>query len=145
MMHRRELLAGMVLGALPVLADTPMTNLRVEVTNDIGKPIDRASVIVRFVRGRSVVKLGKKMVTNWEMRTNSEGWVKIPPVPQGQILVQVIAKNYQTFGDTFDVGEEERTIQVKLNSPQKQFSSHGDMAKEPAKIDGSAPAPAKKP
>jgi uncharacterized GH25 family protein len=122
-----------------------MTTLRVEVTNDIGKPVDRASVIVRFVRGRSVAKLGKKMVTNWEMRTNSEGWVKIPPVPQGQILVQVIARNYQTFGDTFEVSEEERTIQVKLNPPQKQFSSHGEMGKEPAKIDGGAPPPEKKP
>lgn len=115
------------MGAGVLQAATPMTTLRIEVTNDIGKPVDRASVIVRFVRGRSAVKLGKKMITNWEMRTNSEGWVKIPPVPQGSILVQVIARNYQTFGDTFEVSEEERTIQVKLSQPQKQFSSHGEL------------------
>jgi hypothetical protein len=66
-------------------------------------------------------------MTNYEMRTNSEGWVKIPPIPQGDILVQVIARNYQTFGETFEVTEEERTIQVKLNPPQKQFSVHGDL------------------
>lgn len=115
-----------------------MTTLRIEVTNDIGKPVDRAGVIVRFVRGRSVVKLGKKIVRSWELRTNSEGWVKIPPLPQGEILVQVIAKNYQTFGGTFEVAEEERTIQVKLQPPQKQFSNHGDMPATPT------PEPVKK-
>jgi hypothetical protein len=36
----------------------------------------------------------------------------------------VIAKGYQTFGDTFDVDEDERTIEIKLNPPQKQYSSH---------------------
>ena len=40
------------------------------------------------------------------MRTNNEGVVKIPPIPQGKILVQMIAKNYQTFGNTFDVDDE---------------------------------------
>lgn len=133
MTTRREALALGALFALPAFADTPMTNLRVEVTNDIGKPVDRASVVVRFMKGRSVSKLGKKVIKNWEMRTNSEGWVKIPPIPQGEILIQVIARNYQTFGDTFDVSEEERTIQVKLSPPQKQFSSHPDLPPDSAK------------
>ncbi len=124
---------ALLAASMPMFADSPMTNLRIEVTNDIGKPVDRAAVIVRFVRGRSVTKLGKKIMTNWEMRTNSEGWVKIPPIPQGDILVQVIAKNYQTFGNTYEVSEEDRTIQVKLNPPQKQYSSHGDMPTEPKK------------
>ncbi len=121
------------LSAVPVFADTPMTNLRIEVTNDIGKPVDRAGVVVRFIKGRSAAKLGKKVIKSWELRTNSEGWVKIPPIPQGEILIQVIAKNYQTYGETFDVSEEERTIQVKLSPPQKQFSSHPDMPSEPKK------------
>jgi hypothetical protein len=132
MMDRRTFIL-VPAAALSAFADTPMTNLRIEVSNDLGKPIDRAAVIVRFVKGRSVAKLGKKMMTNWEMRTNSEGWVKIPSIPQGDILVQVIAKNYQTFGQTYEVNEEDRTIQIKLNPPQKQFSSHGDMPTEPAK------------
>ncbi len=134
MTTRREALALGALLAIPAFADTPMTTIRVEVTNDIGKPVDRAGVIVRFLKGRSVTKLGKKVIKSWEMRTNSEGWVKIPPIPQGEILVQVIARNYQTFGGTFEVSEEERTIQVKLAPPQKQFSSHPDLPPtEPAK------------
>jgi len=101
-----------------------MTKLRVEVKTISGKPIDRASVVVRFIEGHSVIKLGKSIVTNWEMRTNQEGVAKIPSIPQGKIRIQVIAKGYQTFGKTFDVTEEEKTIDVKLNPPQPQFSAH---------------------
>jgi hypothetical protein len=50
--------------------------------------------------------------------------VKIPPIPQGKILIQVIAKNYQTFGQTFDIDETEKTIDVRLNPPQSQYSAH---------------------
>jgi len=110
--------------AAPALADPPMTSLRIEVRNISGKPVDRASVVVRFVEGRSVAKFGKKIVTNWELRTNQEGVAKIPPIPQGKIRVQVIARGYQTFGQVFEVNEEEKTIEVKLNPPQTQHSEH---------------------
>jgi hypothetical protein len=109
---------------LPARADRPMTRLRVEVKNLNGKPVERAAVVVRFVEGRSVTKLGKKIITHWELRTNQEGVARFPTLPQGKILIQVIAKGYQTFGQTFDVTEEEKTIEVKLNPPQAQYSAH---------------------
>jgi hypothetical protein len=58
------------------------------------------------------------------MRTNQEGIAKVPEIPQGTILIQVIATGYQTFGQTFEVNELEKTIEVKLNSPQEQYSAH---------------------
>ena len=111
--------------ALPVLADPPMTKIRVEVrkaTTD--KPVDRASVVVRFVEGRSVVKLGKKIMTSYQMRTNQDGVASMPAIPQGKIQIQVHAKGFQTFGQIFDIGEEEKTVEVKLKDPQPQFSVH---------------------
>ena len=111
--------------ALPVLADPPMTKIRVEVrkaTND--KPVDRASVVVRFVEGRSVVKLGKKIMTSYQMRTNQDGVATMPPIPQGKIQIQVIAKGMQTFGEIIEIGEEEKTVEVKLKDPQPQYSVH---------------------
>lgn len=111
--------------ALPVLADPPMTKIRVEVrkaAND--KPVDRASVVVRFVEGRSVVKLGKKIMTSYQMRTNQDGVATMPPIPQGKIQIQVIAKGMQTFGQIIEIGEEEKTVEVKLNDPQPQYSVH---------------------
>ena len=119
------ILALMVMAcSLPVLADPPMTRLRIEVKSLGGKPVERASVIVRFVEGRSVIKFGKKIRTSWETRTSMEGVAKIPSLPQGKILIQVIAKGYQTFGQDFEITEEEKTIEVRLNPPQPQYSVH---------------------
>lgn len=122
--RRFAIAAWCAIFAAPALAAPAMTNLKVEVKTLGGNPIERASVVVRFVEGRSVAKFGKKIRTNWEMRTNQDGVVKIPPIPQGKILVQVIAKGYQTFGQTYDVNEEEKTIEIRLKPPQPQHTEH---------------------
>jgi hypothetical protein len=109
---------------LPLYADDETTRLNVEVQTLSGKPIDRASVIVNFVEGRSIVKLGKKIQTHWEVRTNQEGVAKIPPMPEGKVRIQVIAKGYQTFGQTFEVSGDEKTLTIKLNPPQPPYSAH---------------------
>ena len=118
------LIAGLIAIAVSVLTAAEMTTLTVEVKTPSGNPVDRASVIVKFVHGRAKMKLGKKILKTWETRTNQEGVAKIPPIPQGSIQVQVIAKGYQTFGQVFEIEEEQKTVEVKLNPPQDQYSSH---------------------
>lgn len=110
--------------ALPLSADPPTTRLRVEVLNLSGKPVDRASVIVDFVEGRNYLKLGKKNLKHWEARTSQEGIARFPSIPQGKMRIQVIAKNHQTFGQIYDVDNEEQQITIKLNPPQAQHSEH---------------------
>ena len=46
---------------------------------------------------------------------------EVPEIPKGKILIQVIAKNYQTFGQTFDIAEDEKTIEVTLKPPRVPF------------------------
>ncbi len=116
-------LALVVLLSAPVLADTPMAALRIEVKTYTGKPIDRASVVVQF-GGRSLKKLGRKAITHWETRTNQEGIAKVPEIPQGKVRIQVIAKGYQTFGQVYEINQDQQTIEIKLNAPQPQYSSH---------------------
>ena len=70
------------------------------------------------------MKLGKKVMTSYQLKTNQEGVAMIPPIPQGKIQVQIIAKGLQTFGQIFDVGEEEKTVEIKLNDPQAQHTVH---------------------
>jgi hypothetical protein len=122
------LLFSFVIGlalAMPALAADPdYTEITVEVMNDRDKPVPRASVVVRFVEGRSVVKFGKKVITSYELRTSNEGKVSVPPIPQGKILVQVIAKGYQTYGEYHEIYEDEKTIPIVLSLPVKQYSSH---------------------
>ena len=121
-------LPTLVLPALLVWAAVamaaPMTKINILVKSQGGHPVDRASVVVRFVQGHSVVKLGKAVRTTFELRTNQDGEARIPSIPQGKILVQVIAKGYQTFGQTFSVAEDEKTLEITLNPPQQQYSAH---------------------
>ena len=121
-------LAALILScalALPVFGfEGERTRLQVKVTNLEGKPVDRASVVVNFVHGRNYIKLGKKQMTHWETRTNQDGIVKLPDMPQGQVLIQVIAKGYQTHGEKYDLDSGEKTIDIKLNPPQPQYSAH---------------------
>ena len=124
MRYRILLPALLWVTALVLWAAPPMTKLTVEVKSLEGKPVDRASVVVKFLEGRSYIKLGKRTRTTFELRTDQEGLARIPEIPQGKIQVQVIAKNYQTFGKVFEVDEEEKTIEIKLNPPQPQYSAH---------------------
>ena len=118
----RRLLLIVFLAATALTAKD-LTKIKVVVTNERGRPVDRAAVIVRF-EGRSAAKLGKKVRTSWEMRSGQDGGVELPELPKGTILVQVIAKGYQTYGKRFDVDQDERTIEVTVADPQKQFSVH---------------------
>jgi hypothetical protein len=114
----------LALCALPLLAAPPMTTITVHVTSLSGKPIDHAGVIVKFISGHDKLKLGKSIMTQYELQTTQEGEAKIPPIPQGKIRIQVIAKEYQTFGDIFDITDTEKTVEIKLNPPQSQYSVH---------------------
>ena len=118
------LVALLIAFVAPAVAQTAVTKLTVHVVNDSDRPVDRASVIVKFVQGRDYIKFGKKIRDTYELRTNQEGEASIPEIPQGKILVQIIAKGYQTYGQTLDINEPERTVEIKLNPPQKQYSAH---------------------
>ena len=113
-------------GAAAVHAAGPMTKLNISVHTPGGHPIDRAEVIVRWHANKKhpAARYGRAVNTTFEMRTNQEGKVTVPPIPQGSILVQVNAKGYQTFGQVFEIDEEQKDIDVALNPPQQQYSAH---------------------
>jgi hypothetical protein len=112
----------LVLGCLAAvtLSAGDETRLHIHVVNDFGKPVGNAEVIVRFLESR-VLKPKKK--EEWEMRTTQQGTVSTPGIPQGKIMIQISAKNYQTFGETFDIEEPEKTVEIQLKPPQPQYSS----------------------
>ena len=75
--------------------------------NPAGRPIDRAEVILRWKANAKHPRasLGKNIRTQFESRTDQEGEVSFPGVPQGNIQIQVNAQGYQTFGQIFDIDE----------------------------------------
>ena len=82
------------------------------------KPVDSASVYVRFVEGRKFAK-DKKIEMN--LKTDVSGVCHSPEIPQGKILIQVIAPGWKTFGEYYDVNEPERTINIELAHPPKWY------------------------
>jgi hypothetical protein len=139
MTHR--LLAGALLSLLwpgsSLWGESPQTVISIQVKNERGKAIQHGSVILDFLGGHDPKKFGARRKIHWEVQLNLEGAATFPSIPQGKVRVQVIAGGYQTFGQNFDVDEATKTIDVKLNDPQKQYSVHGDMkpANPPANPD----------
>jgi hypothetical protein len=139
-MNRRDFVRVLPLPVLPALmlaGDDPQTVITVHVTKPNDKPLENAYVVLDFLGDKQMLKMGKREKLHWEMRTNLEGIAHFPSIRRGKVRVQVIAASagYQTFGQTFDLNEDEKKIEVKLNPQQKQYSAHGDMAPGPAKPD----------
>jgi uncharacterized GH25 family protein len=119
-----RLLAIGLLISLQLVAAAPQTAIRVTVKDQYDKPIDNAAVILDFLGSHQITKLGRRGQTHWEVHTNQEGLAHFPPIPQGTIQLQVVAKNHQTFGKKFDVDTDQKTIDVKLNPPQQQYTAN---------------------
>jgi len=94
--------------AMALTASDPV-KLTVHVQSAInGKPIDRASVIVRFKSGIGVNL--KKIQTSWETKTNQEGNVTLPKYDVTTPDVKVGSTEKQVTVPT--VQTEKRTIEV---------------------------------
>lgn len=93
----------------------PMTRLRIQVTDTNGKAVANASVYVRYNKPGGF--LHKDKLAELDLKTNGEGGVKVPPVPQGNIMIQVIATGLHTFGKWYEVNKDEDTIDIKLPPP----------------------------
>jgi hypothetical protein len=93
--------------------------LTVVVTNaEDKKPVDSASVYVRYVETR---KLGKDKKIEMNLKTNLSGICHVPDIPRGKFLVQVIAPGWKTFGEYYEVDQAEQTINIELLRPPKWY------------------------
>jgi hypothetical protein len=133
MRTRGRLLCALPLAGLLVLALTAVTlwaatetKITVSVKTLAGRPVDRAEVILRWKANAKHPRasFARNIRTQFESRTDQDGTVSFPGVPQGSIQIQVNAHGYQTFGQIYDIDEEEKTVDVKLNPPQQQYTSH---------------------
>jgi hypothetical protein len=82
------------------------------------KPIDSASVYVRFVEEH---KHGKDKKIEMNLKTNQSGVCHVPVIPPGKFLVQVIAEGWKTYGEYYDINQTEQTINITLARPPKWY------------------------
>lgn len=95
--------------------DAGTTRLKLVVTNSQDKPVANASVYIRF--GDPGKFFHKDRLAEMNFKTNSDGSVKIPDVPVGKVLIQIVAKGLHTYGKWYDITKDSDTIQIKLDPP----------------------------
>jgi hypothetical protein len=94
--------------------EPPTTRLRIEIVDPSDKPVGNASVYIRFSQP---TLMHKDKLSELNLKTNEDGTVKVPAIPQGKILIQVIAKGWHTYGKWYDIEKDEDTIPIKLEAP----------------------------
>jgi len=124
-LDRRRALATL-LAAVPsarwLMAAREWTALRIIVRDESGRPVPRASVIIRPLKGKQ--KKFKRKGPALELKTSNEGSTPVPPLPRGPVLIQVISKGFRTHGSEVTLTEAEQTETIVLKPPSDQFSVH---------------------
>lgn len=112
--------AALTAGPRPApLPEKKQARVRIELTGGPDrKPIADASVYLKFSKDAKSEK-GKLIELN--IKTNLEGIARSPDIPQGKILIQIIADGWKTYGEWHDVTQEEQTIPIHLDRPTRKW------------------------
>jgi hypothetical protein len=96
-------------------SDSLTTKIRVQVNDANDHPVSNASVYVRYYMSGGFLRHEK--LAELSFKTNQEGSVKIPAIPQGKVMIQVIATGWHTYGKWYDMDKEEESVSIKLEQP----------------------------
>lgn len=96
-------------------SDPPTTKIRIQVTDANDKAVSNASVYVRYYEAGGFLHHDK--LAELSFKTNQEGSVKVPEIPQGKILIQIIATGWHTYGKWYDIDKAEESVAIKLEPP----------------------------
>ncbi|HUK29708.1 MAG TPA: hypothetical protein VLV89_01255 [Candidatus Acidoferrum sp.] len=98
---------------------TLLTRLRIEVTaGDKSDPLAQASVYVRYVVKHT---MGKDENVEMNIKTSQQGIAIANGIPRGDVLVQVIADGWKTYGQWYVATDDEQTIKIHLVKPPRWF------------------------
>ena len=115
---------GALIAATPRLSPPPdkktaQSRVRIELTGGAdNRPIADASVYLKFSKDAKSEK-GKLIELN--IKTNLEGIAQSPEIPQGKILVQIVADGWKTYGEWHEVAQDEQTIPIHLDRPNSKW------------------------
>jgi hypothetical protein len=90
-----------------------------------GKPVRNASIVLH-----PVDKKGRQKRGGQQLKTNAEGRTEYPGIPFGKVRIQVIAPNFQTYGQDYEINQPAMEIVIKLKRPQEQHSIYTEPKKE---------------
>ena len=113
------MLAGMAAaGDKKEKKDDKIGDIHVTILKDFnGKPVRNASVVLHPVNSK-----GKQEAGGLQLKTDAEGKADYNGIPYGKLRIQVIASGFQTFGQDYDIDQQEQQITIKLQRPKDQYS-----------------------
>jgi hypothetical protein len=88
--------------------------LRIELTGGDKKvPIADASVYLKFTED----KLIRDKRIELDLKTNQKGVARSPDIPKGRVLIQIVSPGWKTFGQYYEINQDEQVIQINLKRP----------------------------
>jgi hypothetical protein len=101
-------------------ADTPeRTSVHVLVKDAASdQPIANARLTLQFREPAGEVRPSRSKVLSFSAKTNAQGRCKFSNIPKGTIHLIVTAERHQTFGQDFELEQDNQLIEVKLKKPQ---------------------------
>jgi hypothetical protein len=102
--------------------DTPVS-LRIHVVGgEKEEPVANASVYLRFQEKHALLfLLHKHSKVELDLKTDDKGYASFNQLPQGKLLIQVVAPKWQTFGEYYELNQDKRTILIKLHRPTTRW------------------------
>jgi hypothetical protein len=109
-----------LLGLGPVaVAEEEEVRLEVILTaEETGNPITNASVYLKYQEKRF---LRKDKKVEFSSKTDQEGKAVFPPVPEGRVLVQIVAKGWKTYGKYHELEGPKQTLELKLQPVKRWY------------------------
>lgn len=117
------LLAAVLVAApgarLGAVAQDEEVRLEVTITaEETGDPVTNATVYLKYEEKRFLRKDKKIEFTS---KTNDDGKAVFPPVPEGRVLVQIVAKGWKTYGKYHELEAPKQTLEVKLQPVRRWY------------------------
>ncbi len=116
---------GLVLGVSECRAEQPnnetpdRTNVIVVVEEaDSGQPIANARLTLQFREPGNPAKLKRPKTYSFSAKTNPQGRYKFTGVLKGTVRLLVTADRRQSFGQEFELEQDNQVLEVKLRKPQ---------------------------
>lgn len=99
------------------------TSLKIHVVGGARKePVNNASVYLKFQEAGALhFLLHHKKKVELDLKTDLRGYASFPELPQGKLLIQIVAPGWQTFGEYYKLDKDFQTIEITLHRPKTRW------------------------
>lgn len=84
--------------------------------------VANANVYLRFQQKSALLfLLRRNKKIELDLKTDHNGYASFPELPQGKLLIQVVAGGWKAFGEYYSLDQPKQTIEIKLERPKTHW------------------------